>query len=102
MSWTVKMKNKILIMGVALLAFGVVNLLAYLPVSLGIALMNRPFPFEHLHNVAPERGGTSIEIGYLAVDEAMRDPYWLAWSLALYAGIGMIIFVVWRRRALVF
>lgn len=92
------MKNKILVLGVVMLAFGLANLLAYLPVSLGIALMNRPFPFEHLHNVIPQRGGTSIEIGYLAVDEAMRDPYWLAWSLALYAGIGMIAFAVWRRR----
>ncbi len=92
------MKTRLLMIGIGLLAFGLINLFQYLPVSLGVALMNRPFPFEHLHNVYLERGGTHIEIGYLTIEEAMKDPYWLFWSLTLYAGIAIIAFAIWRIR----
>ena len=93
------MKNKFLIIGLSLLVFGLINLFSYLPVSLGVALKNRPFPFEHLHNVISTEGrGTHIEIGYMPIDEAINDPYWLVWSLALYGGIAMIIFAIWRIR----
>lgn len=89
-----KIKNRILMIGIGLLAFGLVNWFSYLPTSLGVALMYRPFPFEHLHNVHPDKGGTHVEIGYLPIREAINDPYWLAWSLALYAGIVLITIVV--------
>lgn len=70
-----------------MIVFGLVNLFSYLPISLGVALQNRPFPFEHIQNVVPHNGGTSIEIGYLPIENAINDPYWLVWSLALYGGI---------------
>ena len=93
------MKTKLLIIGLSLLVFGLINLFSYLPVSLGVALKNRPFPFEHLHNVIPTEGrGTHIEMGYMPIDEAINDPYWLVWSLALYGGIVIIIFTIWRKR----
>ena len=82
------MKVKLTLVGVGLLVFGLVNQFVYLPISLSVALKNRPFPFEHLYNVTPkEGGGTSIQIGYLPLDEAANDPYWLFWSLCLYGGI---------------
>jgi len=93
------MKTRLLIIGLSLLVFGLINLFSYLPVSLGVALKNRPFPFEHLHNVISTEGqGTSIQIGYMPIDEAINDPYWLVWSLALYGGIATIIFAIWRKR----
>ena len=82
------MKTKLTLVGVGLLVFGLVNQFIYLPISLSIALKNRPFPFEHLYNVVPSDGhGTQIQIGYMPLDEAANDPYWLFWSLALYSGI---------------
>jgi len=92
------MKTRFLIIGLGLLAFGLVNLFSYLPISLGVALMNRPFPFEHLHNVLPDEGrGTHIEIGYDPINESINDPYWLIWSLALYGGIATIIFAILKK-----
>lgn len=91
------MKNRILMVGIGLLAFGFANLLAYLPISVVIAFQSRPFPFEHVYNVIPDNGGTHYEVGYLPVNEAINDPYWLFWSLVLYAGIGITAFVLWRK-----
>jgi hypothetical protein len=80
------MKTRLLIMGLVLLVFGLVNLFRYISISL--SLINRPFPFEHFYNVVPSEGrGTRIQIGYMPIDEAINDPYWLVWSLALYGGI---------------
>ncbi len=70
-----------------MLVFGLANLFSYVPISLGAALQSRPFPFEHIRNVVPDEYGTSIEIGYLPINEAINDPYWLFWSLVLYGGI---------------
>lgn len=93
------MKTKFLIIGFGLLAFGLINLFWYVPISLGIALNSRPFPFQHLKNVTfSENGGTGIQIGYDPIHEAIVSPYWLVWSLALYAGIAIIVFVAWRKR----
>lgn len=93
------MKTSFLITGFGLLVFGLINLFSYFPVSLGVALKNRPFPFEHIRNVVPTEGkGDSIEIGYMPIEEAINDPYWLVWSLALYGGIAIIIFTIWRNR----
>ena len=90
-------KSRLLIAGIALLGFGLANFFRYMPVSL--SLVNRPFPFEHLKNVMPsEHGGTGIQIGYVPIHEASSDPYWLVWSLAFYAGIGVIVFSAWRKR----
>lgn len=84
--------------GVGLLVFGLVNLFWYVPVSLGIALKSRPFPFEHLKNVEPHQGGIRAEVGHWPIQEAINDPYWLVWSLALYAGIGLVAFAIWRIK----
>lgn len=88
--------KKILIIGIAMIAFGLANFFRYMPISL--SLINRPFPFEHLKNVTPERGGIGIEIGYIPTHEAVSDPYWLVWSIILYAGIILVVFAVWRNR----
>ena len=87
------MKNRFLITGIGLLVFGLANLFSYLPISLGIALQNRPFPFEHIQNVIPSEGrGTTVQTGYLPIENAVNDQYWLFWSLALYAGIVILCF----------
>ena len=92
-----KMKTRLLIIGLGMLIFGLTNFFRYMPIS--FSLVNNPFPFEHLYNVVPTEGkGTHIQIGYLPIDEAINDPYWLVWSLALYGGIAIIIFSVWRNR----
>lgn len=88
------MKNRLVISGIGMLVFGLANLFSYLPASLGVTLKNRPFPFEHIRNVIPIEGkGTSIEIGYLPIKEAIDDPYWLFWSLVLYGGIVILSIV---------
>lgn len=80
-----------------MVVFGLVNLFRYIPISL--SLINRPFPFEHLYNVVPSEGqGTSIQIGYLPMNDIIYDPYWLVWSLVLYAGITVTSFAIWRKR----
>ncbi|MGY5149546.1 MAG: hypothetical protein ACW9W3_05735 [Candidatus Nitrosopumilus sp. bin_68KS] len=87
------MKTRFLITGIGLLVFGLANLFSYLPISLGIALENRPFPFEHIQKVIPSEGhGTTVQTGYLPIENAVNDPYWLFWSLALYAGIVILCF----------
>ncbi len=93
------MKTRVLIIGIIMLVFGLINLFWYLPISFGITLMNTPFPFDHLYDVVQTEGkGISTQIGYMPIDEVINDPYWLVWSLALYGGIAMIIFAVWRQR----
>ena len=92
------MKTRLLIVGIGMFVFGLLNLFSYLPVSLAVALQNRPFPFEHLRNVIPIPGkGISTEIGYLPINEAVNDPYWLFWSLSLYGGI-IILSIIGIRR----
>jgi hypothetical protein len=90
------MKTRLLIIGVGFLIFGLANFFRYVPISL--ALINLPFPFDHLQNVTPTGDGTSIQIGYLPINETINDPYWLVWSLILYAGIGIVVFDIWRKR----
>ena len=68
------MKTRLWIIGVGFLVFGLVNLFRY--VSISLTLINLPFPFEHLYNVVPSEGkGTSIQIGYLPINEAINDPF---------------------------
>lgn len=83
-------------MGIGFLIFGLANFFRYMPISL--ALINLPFPFDHLQNVTPTENGVSTEIGYLPINEAIYDPYWLVWSLILYAGIGIVVFDIWGKR----
>ncbi|MCE2498726.1 MAG: hypothetical protein J4F28_07050 [Nitrosopumilaceae archaeon] len=42
------MKNRLLITGIVLLAFGLTNFFRYLPISYGPYLWNTPFPFGRL------------------------------------------------------
>ncbi len=87
------MKNRLAIVGIGMLVFGLVNLFSYVPISLGAALHNRPFPFEHVRVIPIEGKGISIETGYLPINEAINDPYWLFWSLVLYGGIVILSIV---------
>lgn len=90
------MKTRLWIIGVGFLIFGLINLFRYMPLSL--SLINLPFPFGHLQNVNPTGNGISTQIGYLPINEAINDPYWLVWSLILYVGIGITVFDIWRKR----
>ena len=93
------MKNRLLIAGIGLLAFGLANFFRYLPITYSLSLWNKPFPFERLYNVVATEGrGTRYQIGYMPLDEAAIDPYWLFWSMALYAGIMITSFAAWNRR----
>ncbi|CAE6495851.1 hypothetical protein [Candidatus Nitrosotenuis uzonensis] len=92
------MKTRLLIIGIALLSFGLINLVSYFPISFTVAIQNRPFPFEHVYNVVRDEKGTSYQVGYLPMEEAINHPYWLVWSITLYAGIGTIIFAIWRQN----
>lgn len=92
------MKTRLLIIGICLVAFGLINLASYFPISFTVAIQNRPFPFEHVYNVIRDERGTSYQVGYLPIDEAINYPYWLFWSVTLYAGIGMTTFAIWRRK----
>ena len=89
------MKNRLLIIGLGFLTFGFANLFRYVPILL--TLINLPFPFDHLQNVHPTGNGISTQIGYLPINEATNDPYWLVWSIILYTGIGITAFVIWRK-----
>ena len=92
------MKTRLFTFGICLVVFGLVNFFRYLPISHSPSFLNKPFPFEHLYNVVPSDGkGIHSQIGYLPIDEAVNDPYWLFWSLALYVGITVIGFVIWRK-----
>ncbi|QMU55206.1 MAG: hypothetical protein GKS07_10120 [Nitrosopumilus sp.] len=92
------MKTGVLIvLAIGMIGFGMVNMFRYVPISL--SLVNRPFPFEHLYNVVPsEDTGISIQIGYLPINDAVNDPYWLFWSFVLYTGIVVTGFTIWRKR----
>lgn len=77
-----------------LLGFGLVNFFWYVPYSLYFLFRNQPFPFEHLSNVEiHEGGGFGVQIGYLPFHEAWYDPYWLIWSMSLYSGIAILLFL---------
>ena len=82
---------KFFMTGLCLCLFGIANLLSYLPISFSPSFINQPFPFEHIYNVFRHEKGTRYQIDYLPIDAAVNDPYWLIWSLALYAGIAIMI-----------
>ena len=85
-----KLLIKFFMTGLGLCLFGLANLL-YLPISFGLGLFGKPFPFEHIYNVFKHEKGTRYQVDYLPIDAAANDPYWLIWSLALYVGIAMMI-----------
>lgn len=90
------MSARLLIAGIGLLAFGLANFFRYWPIS--PLFWNPPFPFEHIYNVIDSEGkGTRYQISYLPLDGAANDPYWLLWSLMLYAGVLVTGLGVWRR-----
>lgn len=91
------MSARFLITGVGLLAFGLANFFRYLPITHSLLFWNTPFPFEHYTVVDTEGGGTHYLVEYFPLDAAANDPYWLLWSLMLYAGILIIVLEVWRR-----
>ncbi len=85
------MKNKLLIIGTALLAFGIINLLWYLPYDAVLVQKNNPFPFTHMHDIEfLEQRQFDATYTYDPYSAAINDPLWLAWSLSLYAGMAML------------
>lgn len=87
----------LIILGIGILVFGLVHLFSYFPIS--FPLLNTPFPFEHVELILREGGsGKTLQIGYMPIDEAIFNPYWLFWSLSLYAGIIVTGFSIWRKR----
>lgn len=78
-----------------MIIFGIINIFWYLPISIGITLNNPPFPFQYLAGVIDEGGGHSLNIEYLPIKAAIENPYWLFWSLTLYAGIVLTAVLVY-------
>lgn len=78
-----------------MILFGMINIFWYWPTSMGITLKNHPFPFSHLAEVIAEKGGHSTVVKYLPIEAAIEDPYWVFWSLTLYAGIILIVIPVY-------
>lgn len=92
------MKDRLLMAGIGLLAFGLVNFFRYL-IAYGLPFWNTPFPFDHIDYVVHYEGrGIHYSVGYMPFENAVNDPYWLFWSMALYAGIVITGFVAWSRR----
>ncbi|MGI0021700.1 MAG: hypothetical protein ACRD9Q_02450 [Nitrososphaeraceae archaeon] len=58
-------------------------------------IFHPPFPFEHVQ-AEHMRSGTSVQTGYMPLDEAYYHPYWLFWSLSMYFGFGYLTFLVIR------
>lgn len=79
------------IIGIGLLAFGLLNVFWYAPYSITLVFYNQPFPFAHLEKVdVHEGGGIGTQVGYMPFHEAQYDPYWLVWSFSLYSGIAIL------------
>jgi hypothetical protein len=57
----------------------------------GPLFINPPFPFEHITILYGDDGNAWYQISYMPVSAAAHDPYWLVWSLTLYAGIAAVI-----------
>jgi hypothetical protein len=85
---------KLLFSGIPMILFGIINIFWYWPTSLGFTLDNHPFPSQHLAEVIEERSGHSLIIRYFPIEAAIEDPYWLFWSLTLYAGIVLTAILV--------
>lgn len=83
-------KSFLIIFGLVTLGFGLINILWYAPHSLTLVFYNQPFPFPHLEAVEIHESGKGTSISYDSIGSAIRHPYWLAWSLSLYAGIIML------------
>jgi len=81
------MKIRYGIIGALALAFGLINIFWYTPYSFALVFMNQPFPFPHLQNVELLHGGIGTQVSSIPLENAIADPYWLAWSLSLYSGI---------------
>lgn len=94
------MKTRFLIIGISMLVFGFANFFRYLSISHSPTFLNKPFPFEHIYNVIPHDGGggASYQMAYLPLEIAVHDPYWVLWSLILYAGIATTSFAIVRRK----
>jgi len=87
------LKNKLLIIGLITLGFGLLNIFWYAPHSLALVFNNQPFPFQYLQNVEIHDGGKSMQILYQPFEAAKAEPYWLVWSLSLYFGIAVLSFL---------
>jgi len=90
------LKNRLKILGIGLLVFGLINVFWYIPVS--IILINQPFPFDYLQEVEIQESGFGVQIWYEPFEVIKYHPYWLVWSLSLYCG--MIILSILGLKSL--
>ena len=85
----------LIIIGIVLLGFGLINLFWYMPYSL--TLLNQPFPFDYLQEVEiHDDGGIGVSIWYEPFEVIKHHPYWLAWSLSLYSGLVILAIPIVR------
>ena len=84
----------LIIIGIVLFGFGLLNLFWYMPYSL--TLLNQPFPFEYLQEVELHDGGIGVSIWYEPFEVIKHYPYWLAWSLSLYSGLVILAIPIVR------
>ncbi len=84
------LKNKLGILGLVALGFGLLNLFWYIQYSLALVFRNQPFPFEYLQEIDLTHDGIGVSIWYEPFNAIQYDPYWLIWSLSLYSGITIL------------
>lgn len=96
------MKTRLLILiGISFVVFGLINLFSYLPILSSSLFLNTPFPFEEIQSMNKHEEGQGIitVTANHSFESALQlSPYWLFWSLALYAGIGIVGFTIWRNK----
>ena len=84
--------------GLGLCLFGVANICSYMLVF-APPFINPPFPFEHITILSVDSDSTWYQIDYnTPISAAAHDPYWLVWSLMLYAGIATMIMATTAQK----
>lgn len=85
------MVNKSMIIGITLLAFGLINLLWFTPIGGdpydNNSVVEIPFPFPNRNLNMPIIGEYFSETNENNWWHPIFNPYWLIWSVAFYLGI---------------
>jgi hypothetical protein len=87
-----RLKIKFLLAG-GLIAFGIYNMFSFF---VYMPILSQPFPFEHVVIESVAKDNISVQTGYIPLEEALWNPYWLFWSLAMYFGFGYLTFLIIR------
>ncbi len=89
------------IIGISFVVFGLINLFSYLPILSSSLFLNTPFPFEEIQSMnkhEDDQGITMVTVSHSFESALQLSPYWLFWSLGLYAGIGIVGFTIWSNK----